>query len=322
MMDLLYLLVWLVVLFNVVAILMILCGDADIALQIKSKFGKSVESLAGQVVWITGASSGIGEELAYELARAGCRLVLSARRTKELERVKKECMLRGSVKDEDILILTLDSIDFASHKSAVDKVLAHFKHIDVLVNNAGRSQRAEWMKTALQVDRDMLELNVLGVLSLSKLVLPHMAERKSGHIVNVSSVAGKLGAPLSGSYTGAKHAVQGWFDALRVEVGEKNIYVTNICPGPVFSNILAVAFTENAGEELKSQMNPNEKRMKTDRCAYLMGVAIANKMWEVWITRNPVLLFCYANQYLPNVAKWMGCRMGLKAIQKIREGQN
>ncbi|OWF37619.1 dehydrogenase/reductase SDR family member 7-like [Mizuhopecten yessoensis] len=321
-MDLLYLLVGLVVLFHLLAVVMILRGDADILLQIKTKFGKSVKSLAGQVVWITGASSGIGEELAYELARAGCRLVLSARRTKELERVKKECMLRGSVKDEDILILTLDCIDFDSHKSAVDKVLAHFKKIDVLVNNAGRSQRAEWVKTGLQVDRDVLELNVLGVLSLTKLVLPHMADRRSGHIVNVSSIAGKLGAPLSGSYTGAKHAIQGWFDSLRVEMFDKNVSVTNICPGPVFSNILAVAFTENAGEELKSQMNPKETRMKTDRCAYLMGVAIANNMWEVWITNNPVLLFTYANQYMPNVTKWLSCRMGLKTIQKIREGQN
>ncbi|XP_021379907.1 dehydrogenase/reductase SDR family member 7-like isoform X2 [Mizuhopecten yessoensis] len=279
------------------------------------------ESLSGQVVWITGASSGIGEELAYELARAGCRLVLSARRTKELERVKKECMLRGRVKYDNILILTLDSIDFDSHKSAVDKVLTHFKHIDVLVNNAGRAQQAVWMRTSLKVDRDVLELDVLGVLSLTKLVLPHMADRKSGHIVNVSSILGKIGAPLSGSYAGAKHAIQGWFDSLRVEMIDKNVSVTNICPGPVFSNILAVAFTENEGEELKSQMNTNENRMKTDRCAYLMGVAIANKMWEVWITNNPVLLFTYANQYMPNVTKWLLCTMGLETIQKIKQGQ-
>ncbi|XP_033734584.1 dehydrogenase/reductase SDR family member 7-like [Pecten maximus] len=321
-MDLQSLLVWIVILFNVVGMVMILLGDADILLQIRAKFGKSVKSLAGQVIWITGASSGIGEELAYELARAGCRLVLSARRIKELERVKKECMLRGRVKDEDILVLKLDSIDFASHKTAVNKVLAHFKHIDVLVNNAGRSQRAEWLKTSVQVDRDMLELNVLGVLSLSKLVLPYMIERGSGHIVNISSVAGKLGAPLSGSYTGAKHALQGWFDALRIEVGDKNIHVTNVCPGPVFSNILAVAFTENEGEEFRGEMNPNEKRMKTDRCAYLTGVAMANKMWEVWIAKNPVLFFCYANQYMPNLTKWLSGKLGLKTIKKMREGQN
>ncbi|XP_069116277.1 dehydrogenase/reductase SDR family member 7-like [Argopecten irradians] len=321
-MDLLTLIVWVVIIFNVVAIVMILLGDADIILQIKEKFGKSVKCLAGQVVWITGASSGIGEELAYELARAGCRLVLSARRTNELERVKKECMLRGSIKEEDILVLKLDSIDFTSHKTAVDKVFKHFKHIDILVNNAGRSQRAMWLKTSLQVDRDMLELNVLGVLSLSKLVLPYMEKRGSGHIVNISSVAGKLGAPMSGSYTGAKHAVQGWFDALRVEIGDKNIHVTNVCPGPVFSNILAVAFTEKEGEEFKGEMNPNEKRMKTDRCAYLIGVAIANKMWEVWITKNPVLFLCYANQYTPNLSKWISGKLGLKAIQKLREGQH
>lgn len=321
-MDALYLLVAICVVLTVVFLLMIVLGDADILLQIYTKIGKPVKSLAGKVVWITGASSGIGEELAYELARAGCRLVLSARRTNELERVKKECLLRGRVKGEDILVLTVDSVDFDSHRAAVNKVLKQFKQIDILVNNAGRSQRAEWVKTSLQVDRDMLELNVLGVLSLTKLVLPHMIDKRAGHIVNVSSVAGKLGAPNSGSYTGAKHAVQGWFDALRIEIADKNIHVTNICPGPVFSNILDVAFTENAGQELKGKMNPMESRVKTDRCAYLIAVAMANKVYEVWIANNPVLLFVYINQYMPNTGKWLGNTIGMKAIKKIREGQN
>ncbi|KAJ8308827.1 hypothetical protein KUTeg_013701 [Tegillarca granosa] len=192
MMDIIYTLAVIAILYFIVCLLLILLGDCDLLLQIAERFAV----LKGKVVWITGASSGIGEYLAYDLAKAGCRLVLSARRKEELERVKKQCLLHAStsnITEGDIMVLPLDCLKLDTHQEAFDKVLEHFKQVDILVNNAGRSQRAEWISTSLEVDREMLELNVMGVLSLTKKVLPHMVKRKEGHIVNMSSVAGKFG---------------------------------------------------------------------------------------------------------------------------------
>lgn len=310
-----------VVAYIAIQILRLIFADCDLQLQWAEKFGRSTGSLARKVVWITGASSGIGEYLSYELAQAGCRLVLSARREEELQRVKKQCLSYGNLMDDDVLVLPLDMLKFDLHKPAVEEVLSRFKQIDVLVNNAGRAQRALWEKTDIQVDRDMLEINVLSVLSLTKQVLPHMIERKEGHIVNMSSIAGKLGAPMSGSYTGAKHALQGWFSCLRVEMFPRNIAVTNICPGPVFSNLLKTSFTEKSGELLGVEMMEGEKRMSTQRCARLSAVAIANRLDEVWIALQPILTFVYLSQYMPTISGWVTKQVGVKYIMKFREGK-
>ncbi|XP_050406980.2 dehydrogenase/reductase SDR family member 7 isoform X2 [Patella vulgata] len=311
-----------IILYAVVQLIRIILADCDLSLQYAQYMGTSTyTALAHKVVWITGASSGIGEYLAYELAQAGCKLVLSARREDELNRVKKQCLTSGPIKEEDILVLPLDLLKFDSHKDAVDKVLQNFNKIDVLVNNAGRSQRAAWIETDIEVDRQMFELNVLGTLSLTKAVLPKMVEQKSGHIVVISSAAGKLGAPNSGSYTGSKHALHGYFESLRIESALDNIEITMVCPGPVFSNILATAFTEENGKMLQGQMQQGEKRMSTSRCAALTATAIANKLDEVWISPQPVLIFMYLFQYMPTIARRIGVKMGVKGIKKLREGQ-
>ncbi|XP_069117017.1 dehydrogenase/reductase SDR family member 7-like isoform X2 [Argopecten irradians] len=304
-MDWLYLVNGLAALSVVVFFIMLLSGDSDIFLQLMERFGKSQECLAGKVVWITGASSGIGEALAYEMARAQCRLVLSARREEELERVKSECIRVGCLNHEDVLVLKLDIKEFCDHEAAVQQVLKTFQRIDILVNNAGRTNKGEWTTTSMAVDQELLAVNVLGPVSLTRAVLPHMVSRSQGHIVVTSSVAGKLGAALyAGSYFGSKHALQGWFDALRPEVYSKNINVTSICPGPIYTNILQHALKENAGEILQGKMDPNKKRMSPMRCARLMTIAIANRCDEAWISTTPGLVSLYINQYFPNTFKW------------------
>ncbi|KAK3090809.1 hypothetical protein FSP39_014840, partial [Pinctada imbricata] len=260
-------------------------------------------SLKGKVVWIVGASSGIGEALAYRLAQDGCILILSSRREDRLKQVSNKCLEYGTIQHKDILVLPLDMLDYKSHVAAMETVIKYFKKIDILVNNAGRSQRALWEKTSLEVDRQMLNTNVLGPLSITKAVLPHFIQQKSGHVVVTSSLAGKFGSPGLGSYSGSKHALQGWFDALRIEGYEYNINVTMVCPGPVFSEALQHAFTENEGQILGVDMKPGENRMPAERCAALMAVAMANNMDEVWITRNPELFYTYLFQYCPAIAR-------------------
>ncbi|PVD28029.1 hypothetical protein C0Q70_10610 [Pomacea canaliculata] len=295
--------------------------DCDLLLWAADYIGSSPNVLAGQVVWITGASGGIGEALAYALGAAGCRLVLSARREHELLRVKQNCLDKVGMKSSDILVVPLDLLRMEMHPEAVSTVLTHFNQIDILVNNAGRSQRALWMKTSLEVDREVLELNTLGPVSLTKAVLPHMVKRQSGHIVVVSSIAGHLGTPGLGSYAASKHALHGFYDTLRLEVFDDNITVSLLCPGPVFSDALKHAFTHDKGQELGAEMNPTENRMQVDRCAYLMAVAIANKLNEAWMSNQPELSYVYFNQYMPTFAKWAAVHIGGKRLKKIKEGK-
>ena len=189
-----------------------------------------------QVIWITGASSGIGEALALQFAATGSRVVLSARREGELERVRQRCLDAGS-ESRNILVLPLDITDFDAMPEALDSILDAFGRVDMLINNAGISQRDLCVDTDLEVYRNLLEVDVLGQIALTKCVLPLMQNRGSGHIAVTSSVAGKIGAPYRTGYCAAKHAVMGFFDALRAEVARQGIRVTTITPGFVQTDI-------------------------------------------------------------------------------------
>lgn len=302
----------------VIVAVVLLTFDCDFFLWATTHFGKTPDVMRGQVVWITGASSGIGEELAYVLAAAGTKLVLSARREPELERVKKRCVEKFKMRPEDVLVLPLDLLQFDSHKAAVDTVLQHFNQVDVLVNNAGQGQGALVKDTSLEVDRALLEVNTLGPLSLTKAVLPHMLARRSGHVVVVSSAAGKMEGPGMGSYAGSKHALHGWFDTLRMELTDDNIDVTIVCPGPVHSAIDECVFTGELGKEFNKKYTRKGNLMATSRCAYLSAVAIANQTEEVWISNQPVLSFFYLRKYLPTLPKWLRKKAASSRMQKLK----
>uniref|UniRef100_A0A8D0L6U0 Dehydrogenase/reductase 7 n=1 Tax=Sphenodon punctatus TaxID=8508 RepID=A0A8D0L6U0_SPHPU len=271
------------------------------------------------VVWVTGASSGIGEELAYQLVKIGARLVLSARRENELERVKKRCLEISNLSGKEILIVSLDLMDRNSHETATKTVLEHFHEIDILVNNGGRSQRSLFVDTSLDVYRAIVELNYLGTISLTKHVLDHMIQRKKGKIVTVSSVMGIMGAPLATGYCASKHALQGFFNSLRPELTDyPEISIINICPGPVQSQIIQNVFTEELSK-LKNTGDQSHK-MTTHRCCQLMLVSIVNDVLEAWISDHPYLAVCYLWQYAPTWAWWLLHRMGKRRIQNFKSG--
>jgi NADP-dependent 3-hydroxy acid dehydrogenase YdfG len=200
-----------------------------------------------QVVWITGASSGIGEALAMQFAAAGAKLVLSARRDEELRRVKQNCVDKGAVPEHQF-VQPLDVTDHASMPAAVDAVMGQFGRIDMLINNAGISQRSLCVDTEMDVYRQLLEVDVLGQIALTKQVLPLMYRQRSGHLAVTSSVAGKIGAPYRTGYCAAKHAVMGFFDALRAEVAHQGIRVTTITPGFIRTNISLHALQGDGSE--------------------------------------------------------------------------
>lgn len=182
--------------------------------------------LTGKTNWITGASSGIGEALAYELAERGARLVLSARRRDELERVRAAC-----ARPDEHTIAVLDLAEAASLEAAARDVLAGPGLPEVVVHNAGISQRARAEETDLAVVRRIFEVDFFGTVALTLHLLPAMLERGSGRFVVVSSLVGKIGTPMRSAYSAAKHALHGWFDSLRAEVHDRGVRVTLVCPG-------------------------------------------------------------------------------------------
>ncbi|XP_039720185.1 dehydrogenase/reductase SDR family member 7 isoform X2 [Pteropus medius] len=193
----------------VVQLLYFLRADGDLTLLWAEWQGRRPEQeLTNKVIWVTGASSGIGEELAYQLSKLDVSLVLSARRVHELERVKRKCLENGNLKGKDILVLPLDLKDTSSHEAATKAVVKEFGKIDILVNNSGRSHCSWCLETSMDIYRELIELNYLGTISLTKCVLPHMVKRKQGKIITVTSILGHVSMPVSSAYCASKHALR------------------------------------------------------------------------------------------------------------------
>ena len=136
-----------------------------------------------KVIWITGASSGIGKSLAIALSEYDCKLILSSRRQEELQKVKDACKSH-----ENVSIVTLDLAKTTTLKSAVEEAVACFGRIDILVNNGGISQRSPIIETTIEVDRQLMEIDYLGTVALSKALLPYFVAQQSCHFVVVSSL--------------------------------------------------------------------------------------------------------------------------------------
>ncbi|XP_018392842.1 PREDICTED: dehydrogenase/reductase SDR family member 7 [Cyphomyrmex costatus] len=294
--------------------------DCDILLAFKEKYGKPVSSLKGKTVWITGASAGIGEQLAYVLAKADCKLILSARRVAELERVKKKCLEENrNLTDNDVEAYSMDMLDLDLHEKAFEHVINKFGKLDILVNNAGRSQRAKWENIEIAVDKEMFNLNVFSIMSLSRLVIKYFLKVGEGQIVTTSSLAGILPVPMSATYCGTKHALHGYFRPLFLEYPDKHISVTMVCPGPVQTEFLAKSFTEKSGETYGVTTDVSRSKVSAERCATLMGVAIANELDEVWIATASSLRIVYLSYCFPNFAKWFVKNLGMKYLLKLRD---
>ena len=250
---------------------------------------------ADQVVWITGASSGIGEALAYAFAKEGARLVLSARRVAELERVKNSCNRR----EGDILVLPLDLNDYENLPEKVDKVMASFGKIDVLINNGGISQRALIKDTEISVFKRLMDVNYLGTVALTKAVLPIFVQQQKGHFAVITSLMGKFASPLRSGYCGAKHALHGFFDALRLEHEDDQIDVTLVCPGFISTNI-SMSALQSDGSAQQSMDQSTAGGMSADRCAEKILSAIAKKKFEVNIGGKETLAI-YVKRFFPKL---------------------
>jgi len=244
-------------------------------------------------VWVTGASSGIGEALANALAAKGATLVLSARREDALRNVQAACN-----RAEEHFVLPLDMLVTESFEPAVRAVLDRFGRVDVLVHCAGLSQRSLAIQTQLDVDRRIMELNYFGPVALTKQVLPSMVAQGSGQIVVISSLLGKFGAPTRSAYCASKHALHGFFDALRAEVYSHGIAVTLICPGFVRTNASLNALTGDGTAHGKMDATI-AAGLPSDQCARRIVRAIERRSAEAYIGKERFAV--YLNRFAPRL---------------------
>ncbi len=232
---------------------------------------------ARRVVWITGASSGIGEALAHAFAAEGARLVLSSRRPEELERVRRAC-----ASPQAHVVLPLDIVRPETFPTAVAAVVAQCGRLDILVNNAGVSQRALVADASLESERALMAINYFGPVALAKAALPALRAHRAGHIVVVSSVMGYLGTPGRSTYAAAKHALHGYFDSLRAEHWRENLAVTLACPGYVRTAVSANALGPR-GERHGATDRSTERGITPERCAAAIVRAVARRRDEVYV---------------------------------------
>lgn len=264
--------------------------------------------LENKTIWITGASSGVGEGMATVFHREGADLIISARREAELERVKATCADGPG----DVHIVPFDIADAGQREDAAREVLGQFERIDVLVNNAGIGQRSAAMDTLLDVDRRVMEVDFFGPIALTKLVLPRMIEQQGGHLVVTSSVAGKHAVPHHSAYCAAKHALHGYFDTLRVEHLDDHIDVTLLVIAGIKSNVFRHALTGDGSEYGTSDWDDSSGISAID-CAERVVDGMLNREYELVIGIEPALQAMRIKEEDPaafvermaNMMKWM-----------------
>jgi short-subunit dehydrogenase len=246
------------------------------------------------VIWITGASSGIGEAAAKKFSKAGYALILSARNEQELNRVKQACAFPA-----DCQILPLDLASSADFSAKVATALSFFGQVDILLHNGGISQRSLIKDTQLEVDRKLMEVNYFGTIALTKAILSHFLAHKKGQFGVVTSLVGKFGSPFRSSYAGAKHALHGFFDTLRAEHHQDGISVTLICPGFIRTQVSINAVTGD-GTPLGEMDQAQDQGMSPEACAKQLYRAMKGKKEEVYIGGKETLAV-YLKRVLPGL---------------------
>ena len=231
-----------------------------------------------RVVWITGASSGIGAALAIEMAGAGARLALSGRNQQALENIQARCTRQGASAE----IFPFDMGQAHQISQAARQVLDHFEQLDLLINNAGLSQRSLIQHTPLSVDRKIMEVNYFGNIALTKAVLPFFLEQGHGHIGVTTSIVGRFGFPLRSAYSASKHALYGFYESLRTELSERGIRVTFITPGRIQTDISFHALNEH-GEEQGVMDQGQARGVPADRSARLIMKGLIKQKKEILV---------------------------------------
>jgi dehydrogenase/reductase SDR family member 7B len=236
-----------------------------------------------KVVWVTGASSGIGAELCRQLAAKGAIVILSSRKLDILESV------RATLTDSDKhLSVPIDLENATNFPELAQKVFQEKGAIDFLFNNGGLSQRSTALETSLEVDRRIMEINYFGNIAMAKAVLPYMIQQKKGHIVVISSLSGKFGFFLRSAYSASKHALHGFYESLYLEEEKNGLSVTIACPGKINTDISLNALTGSGQQH--GVMDHNQKTgMPVEECVSILLKAVEAKKIEILIGNKEIL---------------------------------
>lgn len=256
-----------------------------------------MSSVKGKVVWITGASSGIGEAITYAFAHEGAKLILSSRRMEELERVKGNC---PAASQADIRVLPLDLSQPSTLELIAQAAMQLFGHVDILINNGGISQRSLAKDTVLDVYRRIMEVDYFGTVALTKHLLPHFISRKTGHYVTITSVTGLVGTPYRTGYAAAKHALHGFFDSLRAEVWRDNITVTLVLPGWVQTQVSVNALAGDGSQHNKMDETTAKGLLPSDVAGEIVR-AVKSKKEEVYIAGSKETFAIYMKRLFPGL---------------------
>lgn len=248
-----------------------------------------------KIVWITGASSGIGEALAYEFSKSGAQVIISARNEVELLRVKESCS-----NSENVFIYPMDISKYNDVKLIGEQIILQFNQIDIVINNAGISQRSLAEETSLVVDESLIMTNFLGTVAVTKSILPQMIKQQSGYIVTVTSVVGKIGTPLRSSYAASKHALHGFFDSLRAEIDKKYINVLLVCPGFVKTNVSMNALNAQ-GNKQGTMDDATANGLSAEYVAKKIVNAIATKKEEIIIAGTKEKMAVLLKRFVPKL---------------------
>ena len=257
-------------------------------------------SFEDKVVWITGASSGIGEALVYSFNFRNSNLILSSRDINDLEKVKNNCKRT----DSGIHLLPFDLSDLDSIKDIVDTALRFYGKIDYVVHNAAIALRDLVINTDIELDQKIMRVNYFGPVSITKQILPSMIANQSGHFVVISSLSGKYGVPKLSAYAASKHALHGFFDSLRSEVHLNNIKITMIIPGIIKTNILVNAL-KGDGKKYEKKTKAQNLGMSPEKCAQKILEVIAKNKEEALIGKSEINTVYFRRFFPALFSKWI-----------------
>ena len=256
-----------------------------------------------ETIWITGASSGIGEALASEYAAPGVRLILSGRSEDKLQAVADTCTNKGA----EAIVFPLDISITDQLEAKVESLREMVDRVDVLVNNAGISQRSKVLETSLSTHRKLMEINYFGTIELARLVLEWMIEKGGGTMAVMSSITGRFGFPLRSSYSASKHAILGFFGAMDLEYSKHGIKVCMILPGRINTPI-SLSALKGDGSQKGTMDKGLAGGMDVRKCARKIKRAIRRGKYITYITRKEIILV-WIYKFFPSLFRLIARRI-------------
>ncbi len=254
-------------------------------------------TLKNKTVWITGASSGIGQATAYAMAKEGTKLILTAFADENLKNTHQKCIALGA---KDVFSLPCDLSQLELLDELAEKAWNQFGSIDILYNNAGISQRSTTIETEMKVLRKVMDIDYFAPVILTKATLPRMIENGGGQLAITTSIAGKFGFPMRCAYCSAKHALYGFFETVQAEYFKENIHVTIVCPGRVQTEISKHALQKDGTPHGKMDAG-QAGGITAEKAGIQIARAIKNKKREVLIGGKE-LLMVYFKRFIPALA--------------------